>query len=572
MLDKPLSYWKVNQQSPSSPSSKTTTLAIECNEHTVSIYLNSLKKKYSSRPKCSPFKRRPQPTGLLSPNKIRKNRPSPTQLVRKRRHAISPINNNNSNTSPQSSPTPTPNSMDDSAYSKSSFSSMSTDFDETHVVLKVNVRLNILNDHDEVIRQKEQSLVLRVPVEKLSNQATLDINLEDGVELANIDILEMDQSLELAEIDILKLEKGENLNEKISEALSSQRKKTENIELIDKLAYDLSVAEFNFQQQQEFNHEEEIKRNELLKQEVDDELKREELLKEEELIDEAIREVQSIHQDIENEPAEEPTLVVEEVEEEEEAEVEVIVNEPVVIHRRTFKKPSQLEVLKLEKILEEEEQTLSEQSEWETEIEWEEEEGANEWENDDDGSESPAENDDQQPDDDEKQWEKFDSELDSILDPSWTPKPLISPLIVNQNTTNTIKKKDNSFEYDEEEEYFTDLDDKTLTNPSSSDEWEEFSTVDTNIRGNIAIENKIMTEEKTLLSLIENIFCLIDYDQNGMIEFNDIIRVVYILNYLLGRNYSKADAIIFFTSLDQNKDGKLDRKEFKNAFNFMFLN
>ena len=221
---------------------------------------------------------------------------------------------------------------------------------------------------------------------------------------------------------------------------------------------------------------------------------------------------------------------------------------------------------------EEEEQTLSEQSEWETEIEWEEEEGANEWENDDDGSESPAENDDQQPDDDEKQWEKFDSELDSILDPSWTPKPLISPLIVNQNTTNTIKKKDNSFEYDEEEEYFTDLDDKTLTNPSSSDEWEEFSTVDTNSRGNIAIENKIMTEEKTLLSLIENIFCLIDYDQNGMIEFNDIIRVVYILNYLLGRNYSKSDAIIFFTSLDQNKDGKLDRKEFKNAFNFMFLN
>jgi hypothetical protein len=137
-----------------------------------------------------------------------------------------------------------------------------------------------------------------------------------------------------------------------------------------------------------------------------------------------------------------------------------------------------------------------------------------------------------------------------------------------------IKKcvKDNSLEYDEEEEYFTDLDDKTLTNPSSSDEWEEFSLVDTNSRGNIAIENKIMSEEKTLLSLIENIFCLIDYDQNGMIEYNDIIRVVYILNYLLGRNYSKADATIFFTSLDQNKDGKLDRKEFKNAFNFMFLN
>ena len=156
---------------------------------------------------------------------------------------------------------------------------------------------------------------------------------------------------------------------------------------------------------------------------------------------------------------------------------------------------------------------------------------------------------------------------------------MISPLNISQksnkiNNNNNKNKsiKDNSLEYDEEEEYFTDLDDKTLTNPSSSDEWEEFSLVDTNSRGNIAIENKIMSEEKTLLSLIENIFCLIDYDQNGMIEFNDIIRVVFILNYLLGRNYSKADAAIFFNSLDQNKDGKLDRKEFKSAFNFMFLN
>jgi hypothetical protein len=210
--------------------------------------------------------------------------------------------------------------------STDSFSSLSANLDDSHVVLKVNVRLNILNENDEVIRQKEQSLVLRVPVEKLSNQATLDINLEDGVELANIDILEMDQSLELAEIDILKLEKGENLNEKISEALS-QRKKTENIELINKLAHDLSLAEFNFQQEEELKREQEMRQIELLKKEVDEELKRELELSQE------------------SPAVEEDSFRQEPISQKEQ-------DKPVLIHRRTFKKPSQLEVLKLEKILE----------------------------------------------------------------------------------------------------------------------------------------------------------------------------------------------------------------------------
>lgn len=401
---------------------------------------------------------------------------------------------------------------------------------QTHILLKVNVRLNILNTN-EIIRQKEQSLVLKVPVEQLTNQATLDINLDDGVELANIDILEMDQELELAEIDIIKLDNDDSLGNKISEALSlnsnnNSQNVIENTQLIDKLANDWSEAQLKYQKEEEFKHEQERKLKEL----------------------------------------------VEEIQEEEQQQVE---EEAEEIEEQNIK-PRLENNLKLEKILEEEEFTFnsSTEAEWEEEIEWEEEEA--EWEdtNYDDSEEKPSE-----------------SLEDSIQE------------IKHNNTNNNnnhqnqpiiSSSQENSLDYyDEEEEYFTDLDhDKNITNLSSSvDEWEDFSfnlgqlsqlssatttttnTFNTNTknvnRKNNSIEENI--EDKRLLNLIENLFQLIDNDQNGMIDFNDIIRVVFILNYLLGRNYSQSDAIIFFNELDKDKDGRLNRNEFQNAFDFMFF-
>jgi hypothetical protein len=402
---------------------------------------------------------------------------------------------------------------------------------QTHILLKVNVRLNILNTN-EIIRQKEQSLVLKVPVEQLTNQATLDINLDDGVELANIDILEMDQELELAEIDIIKLDNDDSLGNKISEALSlnsnnNSQNVIENTQLIDKLANDWSEAQLKYQKEEEFKHEQERKLKELVEE------------------------------------------IQEEEEEEQQQQVEEEIEEQNI-------KPRLENNLKLEKILEEEEFTFnsSTEAEWEEEIEWEEEEA--EWEdtNYDDSEEKPSE-----------------SLEDSIQE------------IKHNNTNNNnnhqnqpiiSSSQENSLDYyDEEEEYFTDLDhDKNIANLSSSvDEWEDFSfnlgqlsqlssatttttnTFNTNTknvnRKNNSIEENI--EDKRLLNLIENLFQLIDNDQNGMIDFNDIIRVVFILNYLLGRNYSQSDAIIFFNELDKDKDGRLNRNEFQNAFDFMFF-
>jgi hypothetical protein len=405
-----------------------------------------------------------------------------------------------------------------------------TSLEQTHVLLKVNVRLNILNTN-EIIRQKEQSLVLKVPVEQLTNQATLDINLDDGVELANIDILEMDQELELAEIDIIKLDNDDSLSNKISEALSlnpnnSSQNIIENTQLIDKLANDWSEAQLKYQKEEEFKHEQERKLKEL------------------------VEEIQE-----------------EEEEEEQQQQVEEETEE------QNNMKPRLENNLKLEKILEEEEFTFnsSTEAEWEEEIEWEEEEA--EWEdtNYDDSEEKPS--------------ESLEDSIQEIKQHNSTTNQN-QPIIISSSQENSLDY------YDEEEEYFTDLDhDKNITNLSSSvDEWEDFSfnlgqlsqlssatTTTTNTytntkninRKNNSIEENI--EDKRLLNLIENLFQLIDNDQNGMIDFNDIIRVVFILNYLLGRNYSQSDAIIFFNELDKDKDGRLNRNEFQNAFDFMFF-
>lgn len=405
-----------------------------------------------------------------------------------------------------------------------------TSLEQTHVLLKVNVRLNILNTN-EIIRQKEQSLVLKVPVEQITNQATLDINLDDGVELANIDILEMDQELELAEIDIIKLDNDDSLSNKISEALSlhpnnSSQNIIENTQLIDKLANDWSEAQLKYQKEEEFKHEQERKLKEL------------------------VEEIQE-----------------EEEEEEQQQQVEEETEEQNNI------KPRLENNLKLEKILEEEEFTFnsSTEAEWEEEIEWEEEEA--EWEdtNYDDSEEKPS--------------ESLEDSIQEIKQHNSTTNQN-QPIIISSSQENSLDY------YDEEEEYFTDLDhDKNITNLSSSvDEWEDFSfnlgqlsqlssatTTTTNTytntkninRKNNSIEENI--EDKRLLNLIENLFQLIDNDQNGMIDFNDIIRVVFILNYLLGRNYSQSDAIIFFNELDKDKDGRLNRNEFQNAFDFMFF-
>ncbi len=403
-----------------------------------------------------------------------------------------------------------------------------TSLEQTHVLLKVNVRLNILNTN-EIIRQKEQSLVLKVPVEQLTNQATLDINLDDGVELANIDILEMDQELELAEIDIIKLDNDDSLSNKISEALSlnpnnSSQNIIENTQLIDKLANDWSEAQLKYQKEEEFKHEQE-------------------------------RKLKALVEEIQEEEEEQQQQVEEETEEQNNI------------------KPRLENNLKLEKILEEEEFTFnsSTEAEWEEEIEWEEEEA--EWEdtNYDDSEEKPS--------------ESLEDSIQEIKQHNSTTNQN-QPIIISSSQENSLDY------YDEEEEYFTDLDhDKNITNLSSSvDEWEDFSfnlgqlsqlssatTTTTNTytntkninRKNNSIEENI--EDKRLLNLIENLFQLIDNDQNGMIDFNDIIRVVFILNYLLGRNYSQSDAIIFFNELDKDKDGRLNRNEFQNAFDFMFF-
>ena len=477
------------------------------------------------------------------------------------------------------------------------------------VVLKVNVRLNILNKH-ETIRQKEQSLVMRVPVEKLNNEATLDINLEDGVELANVDIIEMDQELELAEIDIIKLSKDENLNDKISEVLKT--KKNENSELIEKLANHITLEQIKFDEAEEERRAEAIKREKELQEEIlneelneiqnDDDQEIEQL--ERQLREDKLQEIEQKFNQIdfiEYTQTEEQLLMSQLEQEQEQPSHEEFdyVSEEGKLDEEEFtprnslsfrNKNDRLDLLKLEKIIEEEEGTFGSSTEWEEEIEWEEEEA--DWETNENEIKGIVEtenitnnaNDD---DEDEKQWEKFDSEIDSLLDPIWSQKEtstylssssMFSPInVTSQNLTNNLK--DNSLDYDEEDEYFTDLEDKTIrTTPSSFDEWDDFalvktsdSTSNSNERQNISIENKINLDEKTLLSTIEKIFQLIDFDSNGMIEFNDIIRVVFILNYLLGRNYSKRDAVVFFTTLDQDKDGKLDRNEFKNAFNFLFI-
>jgi Ca2+-binding EF-hand superfamily protein len=68
------------------------------------------------------------------------------------------------------------------------------------------------------------------------------------------------------------------------------------------------------------------------------------------------------------------------------------------------------------------------------------------------------------------------------------------------------------------------------------------------------------------VQFLDNIFNMIDSDHSGYINKNEATQAVNQMNQMLGTNY-KPDLII---SLDTNKDGIIDIREFKAGFSSAF--
>lgn len=66
---------------------------------------------------------------------------------------------------------------------------------------------------------------------------------------------------------------------------------------------------------------------------------------------------------------------------------------------------------------------------------------------------------------------------------------------------------------------------------------------------------------------IAEIFDSIDVDHNGLISVNEFHLILTKLNKTFARNYNEDDLKLFFSKLDVNRDGQLNLREFREAFN-----
>ena len=64
------------------------------------------------------------------------------------------------------------------------------------------------------------------------------------------------------------------------------------------------------------------------------------------------------------------------------------------------------------------------------------------------------------------------------------------------------------------------------------------------------------------MGLLEQIFALIDTNQNGTISTDEAIKAVGVINTALKTNYDHR----FISDMDVNKDGVVDLDEFKKSF------
>ena len=67
---------------------------------------------------------------------------------------------------------------------------------------------------------------------------------------------------------------------------------------------------------------------------------------------------------------------------------------------------------------------------------------------------------------------------------------------------------------------------------------------------------------RKIFQFLDNIFALIDVDQDGYISRGEAKRAIEKMNSILGTNYHPN----FIAKMDKNKDGLVDLKEFKHGF------
>ena len=77
---------------------------------------------------------------------------------------------------------------------------------------------------------------------------------------------------------------------------------------------------------------------------------------------------------------------------------------------------------------------------------------------------------------------------------------------------------------------------------------------------------KCSGKARQLFQFLDNIFSMIDIDQNGTISKSEANKAIHQINSMLGTNYT-AD---FIAIMDKNKDGLIDIKEFKEGFSNAF--
>jgi hypothetical protein len=64
---------------------------------------------------------------------------------------------------------------------------------------------------------------------------------------------------------------------------------------------------------------------------------------------------------------------------------------------------------------------------------------------------------------------------------------------------------------------------------------------------------------------LSRIFNFMDYDNDGLVNLDEVKRTLNILNEKFKRNYVELSAIIFLNTFDRNKDGFIDFDEFKQS-------
>jgi len=75
-------------------------------------------------------------------------------------------------------------------------------------------------------------------------------------------------------------------------------------------------------------------------------------------------------------------------------------------------------------------------------------------------------------------------------------------------------------------------------------------------------EMSLKSSAREAYYLLDSIFSLIDTNHNGSVSYDEAGQVIEQMNSLLGTSYTNE----FITSMDLNKDGVIDIKEFKHGF------